>query len=139
MQFAALQATKGTSLPTRAGRLLTKGTHVFYFLTKFGKPRLLRPSAVAKAPPVAAQQLVRRVFVEMTASPDLESKQLCKNAIHANFEPIGVVDQGIEALIEPLPEDDRWSGPVESHHAAGNNHVERNLWKSRKKQNSISD
>ena len=53
------------------------------------------------------------------------------------FEPVSVVNKGIEALIEPLPEDDSRSGLVKSHHAASNHHVERNLLNSYKKVNIV--
>ena len=57
MEFAAQTAAKGTSLPTRGGRFLT---------------RALRPRAVPSAPPVAARYEVARVVWLMGESPDLE-------------------------------------------------------------------
>ena len=63
--------------------------------------------------------------------------QLSNGAIQSDFKPVGVVDKGIEALIEPLPEDDGRSRLVESHHTSSNNHVKRNLLKSYKKGNKV--
>lgn len=41
--------------------------------------------------------------------------------------PVGVVDQGVERLIDPLPEDDGRRRLVEGHHAPGDGHVHRDL------------
>lgn len=37
------------------------------------------------------------------------------------------IDQSIEALIQPLPEDNGRRRAIEGHHAAGDQHVHRNL------------
>ena len=46
-----------------------------------------------------------------------------------SFSPVCVVDKRIEALVEPLPENNGRCGFVESHHATRYQHVERNLLK----------
>lgn len=46
-----------------------------------------------------------------------------------SFSPVCVVDKCIEALVEPLPENNGRCGFVESHHATRYQHVERNLLK----------
>ena len=57
IQLAALQAMNGTSLPTSGGRVLTeiKSNFSMCYTHNHPVPRLLRPSAVTRAPPVAAQ------------------------------------------------------------------------------------
>ena len=41
--------------------------------------------------------------------------------------PIGVVDQGVEGLVEPLPEDDLGGGPVPLQHGPRDQHPARHL------------
>ena len=41
--------------------------------------------------------------------------------------PISVVDHGVEALVDPLPEHHGRRGLVEGHHAASDGHVKRYL------------
>ena len=41
--------------------------------------------------------------------------------------PVGVINHGIEALVDPLPEHDCRGGLVEGHHAARDGHVEGDL------------
>ena len=62
----------------------------------------------------------------MATSPDLRSSwQDFKNRIL--FPPVCVIDKCVEALVEPLPEDNSRSGLIEGHHAAGDQHVEGHL------------
>ena len=44
-------------------------------------------------------------------------------------EPVGEVYKCIEALVDPLPENHRWSCFVKGHHATCDNHVKGNLRK----------
>ena len=62
----------------------------------------------------------------MATSPDLRSSwQDFKHKIL--FSPVCVIDKCVEALVEPLPENDSRSGLIESHHAASDQHVEGHL------------
>ena len=62
----------------------------------------------------------------MATSPDLQTGwQDFTNKIF--FPPVCVVDKCVEALVEPLPEDNSRSGLIEGHHAAGDQHVEGHL------------
>ena len=62
----------------------------------------------------------------MATSPDLRSSwKDFKNRIL--FPPVCVIDKCVEALVEPLPEDNSRSGLIEGHHAAGDQHVEGHL------------
>ena len=62
----------------------------------------------------------------MATSPDLQSSwQDFKHKIL--IPPVCVIDKCVEALVEPLPENDSRSGLIESHHAAGDQHVEGHL------------
>ena len=62
----------------------------------------------------------------MATSPDLQTGwQDFTNKIF--FPPVCVVDKCVEALVEPLPEDNSGSGLIEGHHAAGDQHVKGHL------------
>ena len=62
----------------------------------------------------------------MATSPDLRSSwQDFKHKIL--FSPVCVIDKCVEALVEPLPENDSRSGLIEGHHAAGDQHVKGDL------------
>lgn len=48
------------------------------------------------------------------------------NLLFAEFaatSPVRVVDEGVERLIDPLPEDDGGGALIESHHAPSDKHV----------------
>ena len=62
----------------------------------------------------------------MATSPDLRSSwQDFKNMIL--FPPVCVIDKCVEALVEPLPEDNSGSRLIEGHHASGDQHVKGHL------------
>ena len=62
----------------------------------------------------------------MATSPDLRSSwQDFKHKIL--IPPVCVIDKCVEALVEPLPEDNSGSGLIEGHHAAGDQHVKGHL------------
>ena len=54
-------------------------------------------------------------------SGEISSPKLFKISLYAGV-PVGVVDEGVEGLIEPLPEHDLGRGPVELEHGAGDEH-----------------